>query len=327
MSTQHIAGSEDLTYVAFSSPGDPRQADCLVPSALPLPDVLSGRYRIERLLGVGGMGAVYRGCDLLRKQLGEPHPYVALKTLSESFLDYADAHALLHSEFALTSRLYHSHVIRVFGFEIDPVSQRAFIIMELLNGCTLNELLLRYPQGLPWHKAKDIAQALLVALSYAHSQGVIHGDIKPSNLMLGDQGVRLFDFGLGHAEENSLASLPQLSRERFAAWTPRYAAPEVLDGSPVNKTTDLYSTACVIYELCHGQPPYPQVNAKVAETRVCDAPTKPSDMPQRVWQVLKQGLALDPGKRLDGVDPLLRAFQAKPGLSTLTSWVSRSGRN
>lgn len=326
MNNQHMTGSEALTYFAFSGPSNPRQADRPTTPAQPLPDVLSGRYRIERLLGVGGMGAVYRGCDLLRKELGDPHPYVALKTLSESFLDYADAHALLHSEFALTSRLHHSHVIRLFGFEIDPVSERAFIIMELLTGCTLDDLLLRYPQGLPWLKARDISQALLLALRYIHSQGVIHGDIKPSNLMLGSQGIRLFDFGLGHAKANSLAGLPQLSRERFTAWTPRYAAPEVLDGSPLSTATDLYSAACVIYELCHGQPPYPQANAQHAEAR-CAEPTKPSDMPQRVWQVLKQSLAFEPGKRPRSVDALLSAVEAQSKLAALTSWLNRSGRN
>lgn len=326
MSIQDVAGSEALTYFAFTRLGNPRQADRPARSAQPLPDVLSGRYRIERLLGVGGMGAVYRGCDLLRKQLGDPHPYVALKTLSESFLDYADAHALLHSEFALTSRLHHSHVIRLFGFEIDPVSERPFIIMELLTGCTLDDLLLRYPQGLPWLKARDISLALLLALRYIHSQGVIHGDIKPSNLMLGNQGIRLFDFGLGHAKENSLAGLPQLSRERFAAWTPRYAAPEVFNGSPLSTATDLYSAACVIYELCHGQPPYPQVDTKQVEA-ISAQPTRPSDMPQRVWKVLKQGLALDPGKRLQTVDALLSAVEAQSRLAALTSWLNRSGRN
>lgn len=318
MSNQQPAGAEDLTYFAFNGPGSLAQAVRPASTWQPLPGVLSGRYRIERLLGVGGMGAVYRGCDLLREQLGDPHPFVALKTLSESFLEYADAHALLHSEFALTSRLHHSHVIRLFGFEIDPISQRAFIIMELLKGCTLDELLLRYPQGLPWLKAKGISEALLLALSYVHSQGVIHGDIKPSNLMLGDQGVRLFDFGLGHAEEGFQISLPQLSRERFAAWTPRYAAPEVLKGSPLSKATDLYSAACVIYELCHGQPPF---SVQAAEL------PKPSDMPHHVWAFLKQALVLDPGKRMHNAETLLRAFQTQPKFFRLASWINPSKRS
>src|SRR5690606_2221301 len=109
------------------------------------------------------------------------------------------------------------------------------------------------------------------------------------------------------------------------AWTPRYAAPEVLDGSPLSTATDLYSAACVIYELCHGQPLYPQVSAIKAKG-VCAEPTKPSDMPQRVWQGLKQGLARDPGKRLQRVDALLSAFQIQAGRATLTSWLSFSGR-
>ena len=103
-----------------------------------LPDLLCKRYKIERLLGVGGMGAVYRAQDLLREQYGDPDPYVAIKTLNEEFAEYPDANALLYTEFALTSRLRHSNVIRLYAFDIDPDSQRAFITMEQLKGPTLD---------------------------------------------------------------------------------------------------------------------------------------------------------------------------------------------
>ncbi|WP_147528531.1 protein kinase domain-containing protein, partial [Acinetobacter baumannii] len=104
----------------------------------------------------------------------------------------------------------------------DPSSERAFIVMEQLRGCTLDHLLLRYPQGLPWAEAREISLALLEALAYAHTQGVLHGDIKPGNLMLDDGNIRLFDFGLGRIVGDDEASVPILARSRFCAWTPRY---------------------------------------------------------------------------------------------------------
>lgn len=83
--------------------------------------------------------------------------------------------------------------------------------------------------------------------------------------MLGDDDIRLFDFGLGQAREGFLKGLPRLACSRFAAWTPRYAAPELLDGATLNAAADVYAVACVIYELCSGQHPFRRQSAKQAQ--------------------------------------------------------------
>jgi serine/threonine-protein kinase Stk1 len=314
----------DLTYFAFAASANSGKSMAFSPalSASPLPEVLSGRYQIERLLGVGGMGAVYRARDLLREQYGEPEPYVAIKALTEDFAEYPDANALLYSEFALTSRLSHAQVIRVYSFEVDSQSQRAFITLELLKGCTLAQLLLEHPQGLPWRQAHEISLALLAALSYAHNEGVLHGDIKPSNLMLGDEGVRLFDFGLGQAEEQRLPGLPRLCRSRFAAWTPRYAAPELLDGAALSSAADVYAAACVIYELCSGQHPLRRLSAKQA--KALELPLSAADgLPKSLWPILRAGLAYEAEQRC-GLADLLSAFRDYQAPSSrLPRWLKR----
>ena len=302
----------DLTTMAGSiaKPSRPVPKD--------LPTLLCGRYKVERLLGVGGMGAVYRARDLVREQFGEPQPFVALKTLSEDFAEYPDASALLYSEFALTARLNQRHLVRFYSFEIDRDSQRAFITMELLNGCTLDNALLQYPSGLPWPQARQVALSLLEALHYAHGQGVLHGDLKPSNLMLGDDDVRLFDFGLGQAREGFLTSLPRLARHRFAAWTPRYAAPELLDGAPLNAAADVYAVACVIYELCSGQHPFRRQSAKQA--KAMELPLHaPTDLPRTVWPALRAALDFDPAQR-SSLPDLLQACRT-PRASRLPQWL------
>lgn len=316
MSNAPLAAREaaDLTTMADRSPRTSR------PLPKDLPEVLCGRYRIERLLGVGGMGAVYRARDLLREQFGEPQPCVALKTLSEDFAEYPDASALLYSEFALTARLNQRHLVRFYSFEIDHDSQRAFITMELLCGCTLDNVLLQYPSGLPWPHARQVALSLLEALQHAHGQGVLHGDLKPSNLMLGDDDVRLFDFGLGQAHEGFLSGLPRLARQRFAAWTPRYAAPELLDGAPLSAAADVYAVACVIYELCSGQHPFRRQSAKQA--RAMELPLHaPIDLPRAVWPALRAALAFDPTRR-GSLPDLLQAFR-QPRASRLPQWLRR----
>lgn len=164
------------------------------------PKLLAGRYQLDRLLGSGGMGVVYRARDMLHEAFGEPNAWVALKLLGDTLAESSDGHVLLYSEFALTRSLRHDHVVRTYAFEVDTPRQVAFFTMELLQGRTLDRILSECPYGLPWRELQPIALQLLDALAYAHRQGVLHGDVKPANIMLGEQGVRLFDFGLGHAE-------------------------------------------------------------------------------------------------------------------------------
>ncbi|WP_028239099.1 serine/threonine-protein kinase [Stutzerimonas azotifigens] len=305
------APASDLTYFAFAPAPEPSAAPREVPG--PLPDTLCGRYRIERLLGVGGMGAVYRARDLLREQFGDPQPWVALKTLSDEFSEYPDAHALLYSEFALTTRLRHRHVVRPFAFEVDAASQRAFFTLELLKGPTLDQLLAEHPQGLAWPALQAIALPLLEALKHSHELGVLHGDIKPSNVMLAADGLRLFDYGLGHSPDGPLAGLPRLARHRIAAWTPRYAALELLDGAALTPAADLFALACVLYELSAGEHPYRRLNARQARSMALERTlAKPARLPAHCWPTLRRALALEPEARTATLDALLDDFRRTP---------------
>lgn len=260
----------------------------------PQPQLLGERYRIERVLGRGGMGVVYRARDLLQEQFGGAPTYIALKTLREEFALYPDAAALLYSEFALTNRLRHEHIVRPYSFEIDPSTQRAFLVLELLSGNTLEQICHDQPRGLSWHHLREIALPLLTAVQHAHANGVLHGDLKPSNVMLDRGGLRLFDFGLGESQEQP--GLPTLQRSRFAAWTPRYAAPELLEGAPLSPATDLYALCCLLYQLSRGQLPYRKLTARQAKTMGLHLDA-PCTLPRNVWKVLSQGLCLDEQQR------------------------------
>ncbi|NWE37431.1 protein kinase domain-containing protein, partial [Pseudomonas gingeri] len=116
---------------------------------------------------------------------GESRSSVAIKVLGEAIRESADAHVLLYSEFALTRSLRHEQVVRVFSFEVDTSCQLAFFTMELLQGLTLDRLLLECPGGLPWRELQGIAVQLLDGLRHSHQQGVLHGDVKPGNVMVG----------------------------------------------------------------------------------------------------------------------------------------------
>ncbi|CDF83871.1 protein kinase [Pseudomonas knackmussii B13] len=289
----------------------------------PLPEALCDRYQLERLLGVGGMSSVYRARDLLREQFGEPEPYMALKLLNAEFAEYPDANALLYSEYALTLRLHHPHVVRPHSFEVDPASQRAFITLELLRGPTLDQLLCECPEGLPRHEFAELAGDLLAALAHAHERGVLHGDVKPSNLLLAEDGLRLFDFGLGQASQGLLEGLPKLARARFAAWTPRYAALELLEGGPLSPATDLYAAACVLYELLTGKHPYQRLSARQAKAKQLDRELRaPAQLPRRCWRALRTALALDEADRRISVAQLRDALHTARPMG-LGRWLPR----
>lgn len=299
--------TSELTFFAFAQAArqsEPRKA---LP---PVPDLLCKRYRIERLLGVGGMGAVFRARDLLREQLGDPSPVVAIKTLNNQCAEYPDAPTLLHSEFVRTLSLRHPNIVRALHFDIDSESEHPFIVLELLTGTALDQLLLRQPGGISWRDLSVIGQGILAAVDYCHEIGTVHGDIKPSNIFVGNDGVRLFDFGLGRSV---LGDLPTIDAERFNAWTPRYAAPEVLQGEPVSKASDIYSLGRVMLQLSGALNPGAEC-----------APHRPSSMPMPIWKILNQAIALRPSERCSARQ-LLHAWRRSEGRTLISRMTAVFG--
>lgn len=309
----------DLTYFAFAKAQDARPEGARARASVgEMPEVLAGRYRIERLLGAGGMGRVYRARDLLSEQFGDPDPYIALKILSEEFAESPDASALLYSEFALTRHLRHDNVLRLHTFDVDTDCRRAFITMELMRGLTLDKLLCERPLGIPWRELRTLTLPLLDALVHAHARGILHGDIKPSNVMVSEAGVRLFDFGLGQAQEGVLPGLPHLSRERFNAWTPGYAAPELLESQSLSASADVYGVACVIYELAGGKPPFRRLPSTEARDANLDRELHaPRHLPKHCWPALRTALALDVNQRA------ITAQQLRDAVGATSSWLQR----
>jgi serine/threonine-protein kinase Stk1 len=209
-------------------------------------------------------------------------------------------------------------VLRPHTFEVDTDCQRAFITMELMRGLTLDKLLCERPLGLPWIELLDIALPLLDALAYAHARGVLHGDMKPCNVMLSEEGVRLFDFGLGQAQDGILPGLPHLSRSRFNAWTPGYAAPELLEGQPLSASADVYGVACVIYELAGGKHPFRRLPSTQARDEHLERELQaPRNLPKHCWPALRTALSFNAAERS------ITATQLRDALGATSSWLQR----
>ena len=217
--------------------------------------VLRDRYLLETQIGNGGAATVHRAVDLRREpaSAGEGR-HVAIKLLRPELCSRPQSVARLQREFRQTQAVAHPNVVRFL--DLDRDGDAWFIVMELLSGETLGPLLRRVaPSGLPVPDAMRIALAAGDALAHAHARGVTHGDVKPDNIFLAGAGaVRLIDFGVAPdkgplAEGTASAPVP-------AAATRVYASPEVLAGEAPEPRDDVFSLACVIYEMVAGRHPF-----------------------------------------------------------------------
>jgi eukaryotic-like serine/threonine-protein kinase len=250
--------------------------------------MLGNRYEITSVLGVGGMGVVYKAQD---RELGEP---VAIKTLKPEMVA-ADTTALerFKSEIKLARRISHRNVVRTY--DLGEMHGLYYLTMEFVEGTSLKDLI-RQRGRLPASAVLPIAKQLCRALEVAHDEGVIHRDIKPQNMVVqGDGVLKVMDFGIAR-----LASRPAESGHTQAGMvvgTPEYMAPEQLLGDEVDGRADLYATGCVLYECLTGDVPLTaaspiQLVAKVLEEdpvpparRFPDIPAALSDLV--MWTLAK----------------------------------------
>jgi serine/threonine protein kinase len=267
--------------------------------------VLRQRYVLERELGRGGMGTVYLALDRNREDLPPPNRYVAVKVLREEFAHRPDALQALRREAHQAQSLSHPGIVNVFDFDRD--GDVYFITMELLEGELLSDLIQRIRPGkLPRQAATDILRDLGNAVAYAHSRGVLHMDLKPGNVMITTQGdVRVLDFGLAHPHVTE----PWISDHPppFHAATPTYASCEQLDGAAPDVRDDVFSLACVAYELLSGEHPFGRCSAREARDQG-QRPRRIRGLSRREWRTLRQGLAWNRDDRPRSVADLLEGL-------------------
>jgi eukaryotic-like serine/threonine-protein kinase len=206
--------------------------------------LISGRYRLEAVLGRGGMATVWRGVD---QRLGRP---VAIKLLDRA--DTADPIMLqrFDREARTAGGLTHPNIVAVYDVGTD--NGVPYLVMELIDGTSVAALLAGGP--LPVDQAVDVARQTCDALGMTHAQGVVHRDIKPANILLTTTTgtVKVCDFGiarLAHQQTN-------LTAPHTAIGTSAYMAPEQASGAPVDARTDLYALGCVMYAMLTGHPPF-----------------------------------------------------------------------
>lgn len=229
--------------------------------------VLCDRYLLEQVIGCGGTAIVFRARDMLSAKGTAPNIQVAIKTPRPELGDPERAAKRLKHEFDHAKLLDHPSIVRVH--ELHEDEGRCFMTMELVQGKLLSQMLRDWTM-IPASLAHKILRQCAEALTYAHGQNVVHGDFKPGNVFITpEEGVRIVDFGT--------AAGPTANDSRIPAGTPTYASPEVLSGETPDRRDDVFSFACVAYELLTGQHPFGRQSSLQARDE--------AKIPPRAWNL------------------------------------------
>jgi serine/threonine-protein kinase len=273
-----------------------------------------GPYRLLRLLGRGGMGAVYEGVN---DDTDEP---AAVKILAQGLASDPDFRQRFEGEIEALKKLYHPNIVQLFGFGEE--NGQLFYAMELVEGNSLEEEL-RQGRRFEWREVAQMGIDVCRALRHAHDRGVVHRDLKPANLLLSSDGrVKLSDFGIARLFGNT-----RLTNAGNVLGTAEYMAPEQADGRPIGPRTDLYCLGGVLYCLLARRPPFKAKSilemmekhrSAVPESVCRHVPETPPELDHIILQLLEK----DPEKRIASathtarrLEAMLRALSVEPDAS------------
>jgi len=266
-----------------------------------------GQYELQELLGLGGMGAVYRAIQPSLKRS------VAIKILTPALAQQPGYLERFNREAETAAGLEHSHIVPIYDHGTEDGT--SYVVMRYLTGGTLADRMRRQrDMGVPMPSLGEVADLLAQlasALDYAHKQGIVHRDIKPSNVMFDEHGnAYVVDFGIAKLIE----ATESLTGTGVSMGTPAYMAPEQWKGDPISPATDQYALGVMTYALCTGHPPFegPTPYA-LMHKHLNEKPIPPhfqrTDLPQTAALVLERALAKAPEERYPAVGGFSEAFR------------------
>ena len=292
-------------YQPVSTPEDEQTAEH---DAL-LGTVLAGRYRIEELIGSGGMGAVYRAEHVHMRKA------VAVKVLHKEMTAFPEVVARFEREAVAAGRIEHPHVVSASDFgKLEDGS--FYLVLEFIEGQSLAKLVDR-EGALPAQRALRIIHQIVQALHSAHGVGIVHRDLKPENVMLvekDDQAdfVKVLDFGIAKIKVEETAEQPALTQIGTVFGTPEYMSPEQARGELVDARADLYTVGVILYEMLSGVSPFKDDDLVVVLTRhlTADPPPLPADLDPAIRELVLQLLRKNRDERVQSAQELLERLDA-----------------
>jgi HAMP domain-containing protein/predicted Ser/Thr protein kinase len=299
-------GSDTEATMRMGATAAGTTAPALVQADLSLGHLFANRYKIEQILGRGGMGVVYKAIDT---QLDET---VAIKTLPGDVMSRSPEDLeRFKREIRLARKITHRNVLRTYDYgEAEGVY---FISMEFVRGYTLAELLDEAPQRqMPARASVGLTRQICRGLQAAHEQGIIHRDIKPQNVLIDAKGeVKLMDFGIARMAEAESA----MTQQGLIIGTPHYMSPEQVQGSQLDARSDVYSMGVLIYEMLVGRRPFESSSLTgVLTAHITEKPKPPidlrADIGREINAIVLKCLAKDPKERYADAGALLADLDA-----------------
>jgi serine/threonine-protein kinase len=273
--------------------------------------VLAGKYRVDRVLGEGGMGVVVAATDLQLERR------VAIKFLLPDYAQHHEASQRFLREARASVKIQSEHVARVI--DVGTMDSGApYMVMEFLEGRDLAAVI--DEQKLPVEEAVAHVLEACDAIAEAHSVGIVHRDLKPANLFLarqpdGSSRIKVLDFGISKAMMTNTTGIdPSLTRTSSMMGSPLYMSPEQMKSAKkVDPRTDIWALGVILYELLTGKPPFyaesiPELSAKVLLEEYESIRTTRSDVPEALEAVVKRALAKDTGARFPTVADFAHAL-------------------
>ena len=274
-------------------------------------DMVDGKYRVEAILGRGGMGEVYKATQL---SLDRP---VALKVIRSDLAAGAEMLARFHREAHAIARLRHPNIVTVHDYGVHDTAG-AFLVMEYLDGRSLrHELQVR--TRLPADEAAALVGDVCAAVAAAHGAGVVHRDLKPDNVVL-EKGTptraKVLDFGIAKLARGATEGRMDLTAGGTVG-TPAYMAPEQVAGDEVDGRSDIYSIGCMLYELVTGRPPFTgDSRTGVLQAQLVEAPQPPGELvpglPEQLEAAILRAIEKRREDRFQTAEELQTALGAGP---------------
>lgn len=263
---------------------------------------LDNRYKILEVVGVGGMAVVLKAEDTVMNRV------VAIKVLNDEYNGDENAIRRFINESKAVAMLSHPNIVNIFDVAFG--SNMKYIVMEYIDGITLNEYMQKKGK-LTWKDAVHFADQILLALEHAHEKGIVHRDVKPQNIMLLKSGtVKVADFGIAKLPNIE----PSKSVQEKAIGTVYYMSPEQACGQATDTATDIYSLGVMLYEMTTGQLPFDgETTTEIASKQVNELPAEPRSIeitiPRGLEQIILKAMEKDPKNRYDSAHTMRRMLQ------------------
>ena len=269
-------------------------------------DTIKGRFELIEELGRGGMGAVFRARDLRKIEALDPDPYVAIKFISGALIGFDRAFVALQREAKNAQALNHPNIVKVFDFDRDD--GMVFLTMEVVNGVPLHRRLRELDtRPMDAVERRRLGHGLLAGMAYAHARGLSHADLKPSNMMIDEEGeLKILDFGIARRTEYDTV----FDADDLFALTIDYASPEMLARQRPLPADDVYALGCILHALHGGGHPFDHVRADQAREEK-RRPVRPASATRVQWQAVRKALAFRREDRFIDAAAFLRAYAGR----------------